>query len=436
MRKISSAVLTAVFCLALMAAGVSGNDAYSQKAREYGVRDYSIAFYDNGNLSYENFGNGVDENTVFELASNGKMIAAYVALKLVDEGKIGLDDKVGPYLDSRLVTTDKRMQDITLRQLLSHTAGFSPSFELGVDKKIYSDPGDRFCYSGVGYIYLQSVIENVSGMTMDQAAKHYVFGPLGMTQSTFENSGTITPYMRLSSAVLYSMAVFTASGTVLFLIFLIIGKATRFKHFTMKTGVLISYILAGMINTLFLLFKFVSKTALLFWICFAALGLVMFITRKKEKLFYSCVPGFIVLVFVLGFAVPVSIPVTNDIVPKEANCAYTLRSTGRDMSIFAQELMNEYSRDAYDAASEMFMPAVDIDGQNKWGLGMAIEYHDGHQTHWHSGINPGFQSLFVLYPEQDRFIIVLTNSDNGLAFARDTARDYLDVDCSWEIPRN
>ena len=75
MRKISAAVLTAVFCLVLMAAGVSGNDAYSQKAREYGVRDYSIAFYDNGNLSYENFGNGVDENTVFELASNGKMIA-------------------------------------------------------------------------------------------------------------------------------------------------------------------------------------------------------------------------------------------------------------------------------------------------------------------------------------------------------------------------
>ena len=161
----------------------------------------------------------------------------------------------------------------------------------------------------------------------------------------------------------------------------------------------------------------------------------MLLTWKKKTLLYLLVPGFIALLFGLGFTVPVSIPVTNDLIPKKANCAYTLRSTGRDMSLFAQELMNEYSRNTYGPAAEMFIPAVDIDGQNKWGPGMAVESHEGHVTYWHSGINPGFQSLFVLYPGQDRFIIVLTNSDNGLSFSQDVAREYLNVDDSWEIPR-
>lgn len=102
-----------------------------------------------------------------------------------------------------MLTDDERIYDITLKQLLCHTAGFSPSFELGVDKKIYSDPGEKFCYSGVGYIYLQNVIENVSGMTIEQAAQYYVFEPLGMNNSTFEHVKTVTPYMKLSSVVIY-----------------------------------------------------------------------------------------------------------------------------------------------------------------------------------------------------------------------------------------
>lgn len=125
-----------------------------------------------------------------------------------------------------MLTDDIRMNDITVRQLLCHTAGFSPSFELGVDKKIYSDPGTEFCYSGVGYIYLQNVIENASGMTMEQAARHYVFDPLGMKNSTFENAKTVTPYMNLSSVVIYALAVFVIIFIVLLLIASVIGNIT------------------------------------------------------------------------------------------------------------------------------------------------------------------------------------------------------------------
>ncbi len=53
--------------------------------------------------------------------------------------------------------------------------GFFCFFELGIDKKLYSNPGEKFTYSGVGHIYPQNIIESISGMTMEQAAKYYTF---------------------------------------------------------------------------------------------------------------------------------------------------------------------------------------------------------------------------------------------------------------------
>ena len=96
-------------------------------AKDYGIRNYCIVYGENGNITYDSYGKGIDENSVFELGSNGKTVAAYIALKLTDEGKIGLDDTIAPYLDSNLLTNDERMNEITLRQLLCHTAGFSPT---------------------------------------------------------------------------------------------------------------------------------------------------------------------------------------------------------------------------------------------------------------------------------------------------------------------
>ncbi len=191
MKKIGL-VLIVIICGLLMGSVVYGSKETEQMA-------YSIACYENNKIVFENYGDGINEQSVFELASNGKVISAYIALKLVDEGTLKLEDKIAPFLDDNLITDDERIYDITLKQLLCHTAGFSTSFELGVDKKIYSNPGDKFCYSGVGYIYLQNVIENVSGMTIEQAATCYVFEPLGMKNSTFEHAKTVTPYMRVCS---------------------------------------------------------------------------------------------------------------------------------------------------------------------------------------------------------------------------------------------
>ena len=105
------------------------------------------------------------------------------------------------------------------------------------------------------------------------------------------------------------------------------------------------------------------------------------------------------------------------------------------MSVFCNELMNK-AKDPGDGLNEMFLSAVTIDDRNAWGLGIAIEQTGGAETtYWHSGINPGFQSLYVLYPEQDKFAVILTNSDNGLDFSKDMTRAFLGVDGEWDIPR-
>jgi hypothetical protein len=83
----------------------------------------------------------------------------------------------------------------------------------------------------------------------------------------------------------------------------------------------------------------------------------------------------------------------------------------------------------------MFQPGIQIDDQNSWGLGIAIEDTEQGLTYWHSGINPGFQSLVVLYPASDSYIVVLTNSDKGLEFAKNASRTLLEVNGVWDIKR-
>lgn len=430
--RLFAVIFVVLFSLTLSACGNKEGRPLEEK---YDIKNCSAVLYDNGSIEYYNYGEGADEKTVYELASNGKTVAAYIALAMVDEGILDIDEKISPYLDADLLNGDAKLDDITLRQLLSHTAGFSPNYELGVDKKIYTDPGTAFCYSGVGYIYLQNVIENSSGMNMEQAASKYVFEPLGMKNSTFENVKTITPYMSLSSAVLYSLLIFIASFLLLLIIAGIIGKATKFRYFSFRSVFLFCFLAVGVINTVFLLFFFVSKVFVPFLICFIIMGISLLLTKKHPGLFYACVPVIASVILILGFTLPVSIPVTNDLISKEPNCAYTFRSTCEDMSLFCGELM-EKAKGPDGAFGDMFVPAVEIDGNNAWGLGIAIETADeGETTYWHSGINPGFQSLFVLYPDENKYIVILTNSDSGLDYSKETARSFLDVDGDWDIKR-
>ncbi|MDJ1483398.1 serine hydrolase [Cytophagaceae bacterium YF14B1] len=124
----------------------------------------------------------VTTNTLFEAASLTKPVFAFAVLKLVEEGKISLDKPLHEYLDKPYEgLTDKRYNAITARMVLSHTTGF-PNWR---DDKltIGFTPGEKFSYSGEGYVFLQKVVEHITQMPLDKLIQTKVFTPLLMKNS-------------------------------------------------------------------------------------------------------------------------------------------------------------------------------------------------------------------------------------------------------------
>ena len=128
----------------------------------------------------------VMEDTVFEAASLSKPVFTYGVLKLVEQGKLGLDVPLTRYLPKPFVAGDDRLAKITARLVLSHRTGF-PNWPDNADGSvsIYFEPGERFSYSGEGYIYLQRVVEQITGKPLNDYMTKAVFTPLGMTSSSY-----------------------------------------------------------------------------------------------------------------------------------------------------------------------------------------------------------------------------------------------------------
>jgi len=127
----------------------------------------------------------VTEETVFEAASLGKPVFAYAVMKLVDARKLDLDTPLNHYLPGNYeVGADPRLDRMTARRVLSHTTGL-PNWRSGA-LTIHFNPGERFSYSGEGYVYLSRVVERITGETINAFMTRTVFEPLGMKSSSYE----------------------------------------------------------------------------------------------------------------------------------------------------------------------------------------------------------------------------------------------------------
>lgn len=127
----------------------------------------------------------VTDATVFEAASLSKPVFAYAALKLVDAGKLDLDKPLVQYLGKPYIENDDRINLITARRVLTHSTGFPNWRPNGQPLKIVFPPGERFSYSGEGFVYLQKVVEKLLTQPFDAAMKQLVFEPLGMKSSSY-----------------------------------------------------------------------------------------------------------------------------------------------------------------------------------------------------------------------------------------------------------
>ncbi len=130
----------------------------------------------------------VKDDTVFNVGSLSKPVFAYGVLKLIDEGKLDLDAPLSKYLPKPYIEgdpqTSERLQKITARIVLSHRTGF-PNWRNNDPLKIYFTPGERFSYSGEGIVYLQKVVEQITGKPLNDYMQDAVFTPLGMISSSY-----------------------------------------------------------------------------------------------------------------------------------------------------------------------------------------------------------------------------------------------------------
>jgi CubicO group peptidase (beta-lactamase class C family) len=161
------------------------------------VRDGKIAEVRAYGYKNKPLGQLNDTATCFYAASLAKAVFAYLVMKLVDEGVIGLDKPLYQYLPKPIpeyenykdLMGDERWKLLTARTCLDHTTGF-PNFRWfnprGNNKlEFFFTPGTRYAYSGEGLVLLQLVLETVTGKRLDSLAREKVFIPLGMRRTSY-----------------------------------------------------------------------------------------------------------------------------------------------------------------------------------------------------------------------------------------------------------
>ena len=129
--------------------------------------------------------------TVFQSGSVGKQFTATAVMMLVEEGKVGLDDSLTKYFDD----AQPAWKDVTVRELLSHTAGlgdYPKDFNFRKDwtedellKLVESiplayPPGTKWAYSNLGYLTLGILIRRVTGEFYGDFLQQRIFQPLDM----------------------------------------------------------------------------------------------------------------------------------------------------------------------------------------------------------------------------------------------------------------
>ena len=143
----------------------------------------------------------VADQTLFRIASTSKLFTATAAMQLVEEGKLDLDRDVNAYLDDVEIPDTYPGRPVTMRHLLTHTAGFEENFTGSLARtedevvplgEYLSEnvparvrpPGEVASYSNYGMSLAGHVVEEVSGMPYDRYLEENVFGRLGMRSTT------------------------------------------------------------------------------------------------------------------------------------------------------------------------------------------------------------------------------------------------------------
>lgn len=145
---------------------------------------------------------------ISRVGSTVKMFTATTVLKLAEEGKLNLDDKISSYLQGDVINKIENADQATIRQLLQHSSGiynyiqnlkfqtaslndfikeWKPDelLHYAYNKPAYFQMGEDVRYSNTGYIMLGMLIEKIEGKPFYKVFEEKIFNPLGLTMTTF-----------------------------------------------------------------------------------------------------------------------------------------------------------------------------------------------------------------------------------------------------------
>jgi CubicO group peptidase (beta-lactamase class C family) len=324
------------------------------------VPGLALAVADGGRVWRRGFGQAikdpvrpVSDETVFEAASLGKPLFAYAVLRLVDAGLLDLDRPLYDYLPLAEANTP-RVKRVTPRHVLSHTTGLPNWRQQPGLLDSAAEPGKEFRYSGEAYVYLQRVVEALSGKPFARLMREQVLDPLDMKHSSY----VWLPEFESRMAAGYD------------------GQENRLD-----------------------VQSAIGRRTL-------AIGQDW--GKPLTEWRYEDSARAVPLVNPQWPAVPLYM------VP---NAAASLLTTANDYVKFLVRLVAHPPARGLDLEEAtrraMVTPQVRLNSALHWGLGWGIQRDENGEVLWHWGANNSFRNFVIADPANDRAIVVLTNSENG-----------------------
>lgn len=344
---------------------------------------------------------GVGADTRFEAASLSKPLTAYAVMQLVAQGALDLDAPIrrGAY-------------SFTLRQLLSHSAGFDNA--LGEAPEPVGEAGE-FAYAGAGFLVAAEEIERVTGRSFQSHMNEVVLPMLAMSDSTFGARSADGAEMALPGleATLPAGAMFLIAaliGAPFLLLNAGIAHLFRFSGPIARrwTPMLIGALAFG--AGIFVVYRMfgASNGAIISGVCAAMLAASIaaawLLSRggAARRISGLVLAVGVAALFIMRPAIPLS--------ERESHFlpAAGLRTTPSDYALFLRELMDPQHVDPALIA-EMLRPQVAVNENYDWGLGVGLQRGEPLVV-WHWGINfPGYQAFAAAWPETGDAVVIFLN---------------------------
>ncbi|UCH61782.1 MAG: beta-lactamase family protein [Fidelibacterota bacterium] len=418
------------------------------------VREGKVVWSEGFGVANQWTGRPVTPETAFEVASISKVVTAYVALRLVEQGQLALDEPLIGQLDEPWLPPSEWGDKITLRHLAGHSSGLSDNL-LPMDKSLQFEPGTGFLYSGIGAQYIQAAVEQVTGQSLETAARELALEPLGMTASSFVTTPDIRSHLANGHLgygiplLLFLMPFVMALVVIMIVLVMILRIRTGRWRVSVNQWALV-LVAAGLLAILLLVWimgpplpNFVLLITLAGLGFAAVLALVILIGRQTLLRLFSRWRGSglyrflicavlitIAALVLIQLAMMISGPKPRFISPKPGAVG-SLRSSAPDLA----RLLIELSQPQYlspEMAEQIRTPQTPIDDNFSWGLGPGIQHSAQGDALWQNGITFGYRSLMAVYPELGMGVVVLTNSDGGYDVACDVAQRALGGKSTWK----